>query len=53
MLVGFEFKTFVRTARIVTPWIGTLLLSRTTPEIVVAAGSPAARPDAVKAAAKP
>ena len=43
----------VSTARTVTPGIGTLLLSSTTPVIVVFAGSPGARPDAVKAAGKP
>src|SRR5207253_4208647 len=32
--------------------IGALLLSRTTPEIVVSAGLPGARPDAMKPAAK-
>ena len=48
-----ECSTFVNTARTVTPGIGTLLLSSTTPEIVVAVGSPGARPEAVNAAAKP
>src|SRR5262245_52715105 len=46
----FEFNRLVSTARIVTPGIGTLLLSSTTPEMVVLAGSPGARPDAVKLA---
>ena len=41
------------TARIVTPGIGTLLLSSTTPEIVVFAGLPGARPEAVNAAGNP
>src|SRR5712692_7141135 len=49
----FACKMLVSTARIVTPGIGTLLLSTTTPDIVVFAGSPDARPDAVKAAGKP
>src|SRR5437762_10689050 len=51
--VRFECSTLVRTARTVTPGMGTLLLSSTTPEIDVAAGGPGARPDAVNAAAKP
>ena len=41
----------VSTARMVTPGIGTLLLSSTTPEIDVFNGSPGARPEAVKLAA--
>ena len=49
----FEFITFVSTARTVTPGIGALLLSRTTPEIVVLTGSPGARPDAVNAVGDP
>src|SRR5882672_11485098 len=50
---AFECITFVSTARMVTPGIGALLLSRTTPEIVVLTGSPGARPDAVNAAGDP
>src|SRR3989442_86211 len=53
MMLLFAFSTLVNTARIVTPGIGTLLLSSTMPEIVVLAVSPGARPEAVKAAGKP
>src|SRR5438046_4917645 len=48
----FECRTLVRTARTVTPGIGALLLSRTTPEFVVSVGLPGARPDDMKPAAK-
>src|SRR5438132_1268357 len=48
-----EVKRFFSTARIVTPGMGTLVLSRTTPLIMVFAGFPAARPEAVKLAGKP
>src|SRR6185503_14054795 len=44
----FDRIRLVSTARIVTPGMGTLLLSSTTPEIVVCAGSPGALPEAVK-----
>ena len=36
MIERFEFNKLVNTARSVTPAIGSLLLSRTTPEMVVA-----------------
>ena len=51
--VAFECSSFVRTARTVTPGMGALLLSSTTPDTVVFCGSPGARPDAVNAAGKP
>src|SRR4051794_38344689 len=45
--------SFVSRARSVTPGIGTLLLSSTTPAIVVCVGSPGVRPDAVKLTGSP
>src|SRR5437867_3177008 len=48
--VLLEFNTLFNTDRTVTPGIGMLLLSSTTPEIAVFDGSPGARPEAVNAA---
>jgi hypothetical protein len=50
--LAFEVNTLVSIARRVTPGMATLLLSSTTPVMVVFAGLPGARPEAVKVAGK-